>query len=180
MFIKQNKNNTKKDLFNVYQENKQMLYAVALDILKDPFLAEDILHDTYVNLLRHLDYFSTIPDDKKRGYLYNSVRNTAINLYNRQKNRISKTIAEEFSDLSAHTSPEELVIAAESINYIMQAIAEMDEKYRMVIVLRLQYDLSDDEIAKKLNITSNAVRVRRHRGREILKQALLEGGVGNV
>ena len=55
-------------------------------------------------------------------------------------------------------------------------IQNLQEEYRLVIVLFYYNELSLRDIAKVLNIPMGTVKSRLSRGRELLKRALEEGG----
>ncbi len=55
---------------------------------------------------------------------------------------------------------------------ITEAISKLPEEYRMVIVLRDVQGLSYQEISRIVGISLEAVKVRIHRGRSILRQKL--------
>lgn len=54
-------------------------------------------------------------------------------------------------------------------------LKSLGTKYSDVLVLKLFYDMSDEAIAKKLDITVENARVRIFRGRNQLKQMIKEG-----
>lgn len=56
----------------------------------------------------------------------------------------------------------------------LEALAELDEIYRVPLALFYVEDASVDEVAEALGLSPGAVRVRLHRGREKLRQILME------
>ena len=168
-------------LLSIFNKNKNMLYAVAMDIVHDNFYAEDILHDVYEGIFKQGDKFTSIPNEKRASYLYVSVRNAAINYCNKRKRENNAREENALALVGDENDPISVtVISAESMKSIMKAIKELDEKYRIVLILDIYYDFSDEEIAELLYISTNVVRVRRYRGRKALKIALMEGGFANV
>lgn len=61
---------------------------------------------------------------------------------------------------------------------LWQVVYQLPEKYREVVVLYYERELSGQEVAEVLGITEQAVRTRLHRGRQLLKRALSEEGMG--
>ena len=55
---------------------------------------------------------------------------------------------------------------------VRAAISELPESYRTVLVLRDIQELSTEEVAAKLGVTSNAVKIRLHRARQALGTVL--------
>ena len=69
-------------------------------------------------------------------------------------------------------TPEELAIRHETRQYVDDALATLDEKYRVVFVLRDIEELSTSETADILGISIEAVKVRLLRARLMLRERL--------
>jgi RNA polymerase sigma-70 factor, ECF subfamily len=69
-------------------------------------------------------------------------------------------------------SPEHELIRKEMNDCIRQVIGQLPENHRSVLVLGELGGLSDDEVAQTLGISRNNAKVRLHRARAQLKQAL--------
>ena len=72
------------------------------------------------------------------------------------------------------SSPEEAAIQNEQEVHLWKALNEMDEKHRMVTVLRYFHELSIAEIAETLSIHEGTVNSRLHTARERLRSALVQ------
>ena len=70
----------------LYTETSKGVYFMALSVLKDRGLAEEIMQETYIRMLKNIDSF----DDGKNAmnWLLTMAKNLAINLYNRNKREI--------------------------------------------------------------------------------------------
>lgn len=60
----------------------------------------------------------------------------------------------------------------EQAAFVRQAIDQLPESYRSVLILRDLEELSTDEAARMLNLTPNAVKIRLHRARLALRTIL--------
>ena len=125
-----------------------------------------IVQDTFFKLWSAPQKFLHIND--MRFYLYRSVQNQCLNYIRDKKvedNYRNKTevITEDY--FYNALLEEEIFIR------LRQAIDELPEKYRNVINLNLE-GLSDKEIAEKLDITIDAVKQQKKRGKEQLKGKL--------
>lgn len=58
--------------------------------------------------------------------------------------------------------------------YVFDLIKAMDCKYGDVIILKYYYDMSSKDIANSLKISPQNVKIRLHRGKEILLNKLTE------
>jgi RNA polymerase sigma-70 factor (ECF subfamily) len=69
-------------------------------------------------------------------------------------------------------TPEKLAVRRETRQYIDEALATLNEKYRVVFVLRDIEELSTRETADILGISQEAVKVRLLRARLMLRERL--------
>jgi RNA polymerase sigma-70 factor, ECF subfamily len=72
-------------------------------------------------------------------------------------------------------SPEDRAVAQESLRLLELAVDELPPTYRTAFMLREVEQLSTAETAASLGITEEAVKVRLHRARLSLRDALAEG-----
>jgi RNA polymerase sigma-70 factor, ECF subfamily len=70
------------------------------------------------------------------------------------------------------SSPEQELIRKEMNDCIRQVIGQLPESYRSVLVLGELAGLSDEDVAETLGISGSNAKVRLHRARAQLKQAL--------
>ena len=149
----------------LYEEFFHALLSVACKYVEIEE-ARDIVQDTFFKLWSAPQKFLHIND--MRFYLYRSVQNQCLNYIRDKKvedNYRNKTevITEDYF---YNTLLEEEIFIR-----LRQAIDELPEKYRNVINLNLE-GLSDKEIAEKLDITIDAVKQQKKRGKEQLKGKL--------
>ena len=69
-------------------------------------------------------------------------------------------------------SAETALERAETCDLVRAAIARLPESYRVVLTLRDIEELTTEEVAKMLEITPNAVKIRLHRARQALRTLL--------
>jgi RNA polymerase sigma-70 factor (ECF subfamily) len=70
--------------------------------------------------------------------------------------------------------PDDLLLDAELRSAVANAIQELPDTYRSVVLLRDVEELTTDEAAEVLEISPESVRTRLHRGRLALRQQLDE------
>ncbi len=71
--------------------------------------------------------------------------------------------------------PERQVAAAAELNEVLDAVDELDELSRSILVLRIGEDLSYQEIADTLGITLGQVKIRLLRARRAIAAAVGRG-----
>ena len=75
------------------------------------------------------------------------------------------------------TSPERAAAAGQSRDILQQALDALPEDYREVLILKHIEELDYLEIAAITGTGITALKVRAHRGREMLRKILAEAGV---
>lgn len=67
----------------IYNETKNSVFAIALGIIRDYSLAEDIMQDTFIKVKKYIGQFKEGTSAKR--WINAIARNTSLNLYNRRK-----------------------------------------------------------------------------------------------
>jgi RNA polymerase sigma-70 factor (ECF subfamily) len=152
---------------------KHAIYRLALSILDDPAEADEAVQDTFVAAFDALDSYRG--DSSFRTWLY------AIAL-NHCRMRLRRRGAHERMLKAWHVlfhlkgeadpHPEMVAIRNEADSAVWQAIAALDEKQRLPLLLRYYHDLPIAEIAELLRTSERTVYARLHDAHERLKAAL--------
>jgi RNA polymerase sigma-70 factor (ECF subfamily) len=74
------------------------------------------------------------------------------------------------------THPERALLASEAGERIRQAVQKLPPEYRLALVLHDMEELSTEEIARVMGLREGTVRVRLHRARVFVRNALAKGG----
>ena len=115
-----------------------------------------------------------LPAFRGEASLRTYVLRVAHNVCLREVMRHRAWSVEQVAELADQTaSPERNVMQFEDGNRLMAAIRELPVGFRQVLTLALE-DLPQREIAEALGITENAVAIRMHRARRLLKSRLEE------
>ena len=145
------------DITQVYNENKNSVYRLALTYLHSQAEAEDVCHDVFLKMIEHM--ISIFPG-KERAWLLTVTANECKNrlkFWKRHEN-------EELSDaipMKDTWSPD-----------ILETVMSLSVKERTVIYLYYYEGYASEEIAGILKITASAVRSRMERARKHLKSKL--------
>ena len=156
----------------LYKEYKTIMYNNAYGILKDSFLAEDAVHNAFLAIIENSKKVYSMDSNERRNYLLIINRNAAYAIYEKSKKE-QKTDNCENSVASSDNIELGFEIK-ENTDRIFKLLKTLDTKYSDILVLKLFYDMSSDEIAKAIGITSENVRVRIFRGKNQLKNLLKE------
>lgn len=130
--------------------------------------------DVMQEVFRYL--FSLVPTYKPQAQLstllYKVVRNVCLSELQRQRRQNSLSLDQEDSSLAAVAPSEPGQDCPLEMDRISEAIDEMPDTYREVIVLRLIEDWSYMQISEALDIPLGTVKSRLHNGTEILRGKL--------
>ena len=170
------------DLFHdLVKRYEQKLYNFSLRMCRNPSDAEDMVQETFLNVFRYLKDFRY--ETKFKNWLYRIAASTCIKKRRKSKFAPERELSlEEFirkdeAEAQAQTPewalmPLESLLNAELSEMINQAIQELPEKYRLVIVLRDIEGFSTAETAQILGLSASNVKVRLHRARLFLREQL--------
>lgn len=156
----------KADIERAYNAHADMLYRVALTQLQSPADAEDAIQDVFMKYMNAATAFQS--EEHERAWLIRTAVNQCRDMLRRHKQRTHL----QLDDL-AEVIPDGRDGAAETAFELTQALAAVEEKTRMVLILHYLEGFSVEEIGKILGISVSAVKMRLSRGRETLKGKLI-------
>ncbi|MFN8485038.1 MAG: sigma-70 family RNA polymerase sigma factor [Anaerolineae bacterium] len=155
------------------------VFSVALRLTGDPDDAEEVLQDTFVNACKSVDSFEG--RSNLGTWLHRIATNSGLmRLRRHELSTISlegpaDTALEMTRELHVHdvsADPEIVALTTELRGAMDKAIAALPESLRQAFVLREVEGLSTEEAAHVLGITPQALKVRIHRARAILRETL--------
>jgi RNA polymerase sigma-70 factor (ECF subfamily) len=161
----------------IMRRYNQRLYRVARAILRNDVVAEDDMQDSYVRAYTHLGQFAG------RAPFSSWLTSIAVNealARRRSHNQHQYVDAAEFdgeiSMKSAYkdSNPEQSASSAQLKEFLEQAVLDLPEQYRTVVMLRDIEELSTSEIAHTLDLTEENVKIRLHRGHGMIRDWLFE------
>ena len=153
----------------VWECAKGIMYREAYSILGSREDSEDAVMEAMFRIVRGEEKFRSLGCNDMRALAVIYVRNTAIDIYNRnRKNPYPMDELPENTDASL--TPEEIIVGQDSKDRMVKLIESMPPSYRDVILLKLRYDMNIGEIAEVLNLENGTVRTRFSRARVWLKK----------
>ena len=156
------------------------MYKRAYDILNNPHDAEDAVQDTIVRISENVRDFMDTDSPETIALISIYTRNVALNMYKRKKKQ--NTIfdqREDISDMNLHIEAagedvEEIVINKETVELVRNAINQLDDMYRDVVLMKYFYHKRNLDIAEILGIESSQVNGRLFRAKKMLREILGE------
>lgn len=149
----------------------ERLYVHAYCILKDGQEARDVVQEVFIKAMRESRFFEE--DFKIQAWLYRVTRNLCFNLVRDRRRRDGILAAAPRADAFLE-DPIEAVFGSERQDEIIQAIGQLTEDHRNILMLRYYEDMSYAEIARALSIKLGTVMSRLSRARDRLLSVLGE------
>jgi RNA polymerase sigma-70 factor (ECF subfamily) len=145
---------------------------VAYRIVTSEEAAEDLCQETFFRLYEKKMVFPN-PEEAKY-WLIRVVKNAALN-YAKRKMRERKAYQRVFrEDTRVEETGENLLLKKESRDEILEALKQLPENLRIVLILKEYAELNYKEIGRALGISEGNVKVRVFRARERLAGLLTE------
>jgi RNA polymerase sigma-70 factor, ECF subfamily len=161
----------------IMRRHNQRLYRAARAILRDDAEAEDVIQDAYVKAYEHLRQFEG-RSQFSTWLTRIAVHESLARLHQKAKTLELEAMSEfdenaaAFPNSSPLRDPEENAAKAEVSWILEQAILNLPDGYRSVLVLRDVEELSTAECADVLDISEETVKTRLHRARRMLRKEL--------
>ncbi|WP_238011467.1 SigE family RNA polymerase sigma factor [Dactylosporangium sp. AC04546] len=145
------------------------LVRLAVLLLHDEALAEDVVQDAYVALHRH--WWRLRDADKALAYLRTSVVNGARSAL-RKRGVADRYVARSSADEQTVASAETGALSLLRHREILEAVRRLPARQREAIVLRYYAELSEAEIAEAMGVSRGAVKSHAARGMAALREIL--------
>lgn len=159
-------------LQTIYQRESAAMIGVAARIVRRRELAEEVVHDAFVQVWRHAASFDPAIGNG-RAWLYAIVRNRAINLL-RDSSREQTAPDEQITSLMEAGTP-----AAENAfdklaegSALRRCLQQLEPKRRLGVLLAYVEGLSHGEIAARLNVPLGTAKAWLRRSLIALKDCL--------
>jgi len=160
---------SKEALSRIYEKYLNNLLTLAMALLNDTSAAEDVVHDVFVSFAKSAESF------KLRGSLKSYLGTCVIN---RARDRIrtkqrQSTRPDKIDLISPEENePDQSVIYSEESRRLNDAIAQLPDTQREVIILRLKSEMKFKEIARLQGVSINTIQGRYRYGLDKLRSIL--------
>jgi len=157
-------------LCRIYKKYKDNLLRLASALLNDQTAAEDIVHDCFVS-------FAQSPEKLKlygslKSYLATCVINRVRNAKKIRQRQETTGLYEAESAVSNSKRPEQWIIDSEQLRQLNDALAQLPEQQREVIILHLQGGMKFKAIAELQDVSINTIQSRYRYGLDKLRSIL--------
>lgn len=159
-----------------------MIHQLAFRYMKSWEDAEEVAQDVMMKVIRRIDAFRG--DSALSSWIYRITFNTAMSrLRNSKHSRPFEVLQSDLAtDHTGNAGPFELpdwsglgdeaVMRAELRRALAHALTELPDVYRVPVVLRDIQGLTTEEASEVLNVKTQTLKSRLHRGRTMLRERL--------
>jgi RNA polymerase sigma-70 factor, ECF subfamily len=162
---------------------ERRIYSLALRIVRQQQDAEEVVQQTFLSIVEHLGEFRE--EARFSTWLMRIATNHALLLLRKRSRRRTVQLADERGESEDYQdvprpefiakwreTPEQIASQHETQRLLAQALDELDDKYRLVFVLRDIEGFSTAKTAETLGITEANAKVRLLRARLMLRERL--------
>lgn len=151
----------------IHDALENRLYYLAMNYLKNPSGAEDVVQETWIQVILNFKKLSVMPWEEAQAYILAIARNISLNILRRDK-RLSP-LPEDWDVPAPETR-------SDRFHRLVELIRSMPDGYREILELKLVLEWSNKKIARALDMKESSVATRIQRGREKLIKVLREEG----
>ncbi|WP_228703796.1 sigma-70 family RNA polymerase sigma factor [Acinetobacter larvae] len=138
----------------LYKNHKGWLYGWLYQKLGSVDTAEDVLHDTFLRIIRSQELFQI---QQPKAFLTTTAKRILIDRARRAK--IEQAYLDYLTQaaLSYEISPEQVVMAIDSLDRLAYALEDLSYRMKMAFLWHYIDDLSLKEIAARLGVSSKTI-----------------------
>lgn len=139
----------------IYKKYWEMMYLAAFNVVKNEQISEDIVQDVFVKLWDKRTELKI--NTSLKSYLYTSTVYKVYDYFRKNKNRVTVELPENIFEAHQNLSPETKILYDELVVHLESIIDSLPSKCKTVFLLSRNEQLTNKEIAEKLNISQRTV-----------------------
>jgi RNA polymerase sigma-70 factor (ECF subfamily) len=130
----------------IYNEYSNLIYYIAYSIVKNKEDAEEVVQDTFLNMLKSIETYNG--NNKFKQWLMQIARNLSYNKVTRNKEKYTIRDDKIITTIKAPRENTDLLLTIRGL---------LDLESSHIVILRIVYDFSFKEIAEDCKLTVNKV-----------------------
>lgn len=158
---------------HLVERYQDRVFGVLLRLVGDRDVAEDAAQEAFVKAYLSLPRFRG--ESAFGTWLVQIAIHAARDRVRRRQRRWERELVDEDGSVDVPSpGPDALVnlVRDEDLDHMLQALQQLPEEYREVLVLKHLEEWSFEEIAQHAQASVGSLKVRAHRARRLLRQAL--------
>lgn len=157
---------------DIYEKYHHDLFRFLYYLVKNKEVAEDLIQEVYIRVLRSYDKFEG--KSSLKTWLFSIARNVSIDYFRKQQSLKNKIFNQtDWRSLQINDNqplPDEIAIQNEEIRTLYKCLDACTLDQRTVIIARFIQDLSIAETAKVLGWSESKVKTTQHRAIKVLRK----------
>lgn len=137
----------------IYEEYKDKVFSYIRNKTNNYQDAEDLCEDVFVKVGTKLDTYDSSKSALST-WIYNITKNTVVDYYRTHKDNL------ELLDNYDYVDEKEEEVCEDDLMYLAQALKQIDDTLKDIIIMRYYEDMSLKDIAEKLNMSYGIVKLR--------------------
>jgi RNA polymerase sigma factor (sigma-70 family) len=152
------------------ERHKHYIYTLVYRMVDHRETAEDLTQEVFIKLFRSLSLFRG--EAKFTTWLYRLTANLVTDYRRSQKRKPHEAILDKVKGWfgNRQEEPEAVALQREEQHTVQRLLAQLPDKYRLVLYLYHYKQLSYQEIADVTQLPIKSIETRLYRGKALLKQ----------
>ena len=160
---------------DVLAETRDRIYSYLYYLLKNREDAEDVCQEVYIRLWNHWD---RVDLERAQAWLMRVAHNRAIDLIRQNKtastqDRLVTPLDQVDARLATEGTPETVMERSDKQRSVLEALEQLPAKTQSVLLMHYFKGMKYTEIGESLDMSLAAVKVSVHRGKKMLRDALI-------
>jgi RNA polymerase sigma-70 factor (ECF subfamily) len=156
----------------LFERYHRELFGFLYHMSGRPDASEDMVQTVFYRMLKYRHTFTG--DGAFRTWMYHLARNVLIDSAQQNKRSAHHDDVAEYADrIGGGTAADESLQKEQELALLQHALTQLSAEHREVLVLSRYQELKYEEIARILDTTEGAVKVRVHRAMNALKAIYL-------
>ncbi|MCI2108088.1 MAG: RNA polymerase sigma-70 factor [Bacteroidales bacterium] len=139
----------------LFERYYPVLFTFAIKMLKDRETADDITQECFIKFWLYRDRLN--PELPVKRMLYKIVRNSCLDFFRSKKEVLQSLVSSLGTDFSDNAKTDEMISFYETNNILLRHISQLPEKRRAVFEMSRYLNMSNKDIAGRLNISERTV-----------------------
>lgn len=159
----------------LYQRHRALMLKTAWEYTREQADVEDIVSNSCVALINHLDELRTMEEQALRRYIVVTVQRKAIDHLRQMQRRRERFVQADEALLRQIPDPESVekkVLLLEELNRLRALLHELPRREQEILRMKYQQGMKQNDIAQALGIAETTVATYLLRARDHLKAGL--------
>ena len=151
----------------IYKKYYNFMYHTALKITQSTTLAEDAVHDTFIQILKEIDIIRLENENSLKYYLYTVTRERSIDFLRKwdRRQKSSTEYSESTPDCSDIADIDNFVLTRVTLSNALDALYHLPDIYKHSLILSIR-GYSIREIAQITHCSESAAKSHIYRARK--------------